>query len=278
MIITLARCASHVIAATIALSAFLLLSACAAPVAGLWPPSPSSAAQTIIVSLDTWHAMIAFPIQSEGSDQPSATDPQLSATGEEEQSGSSSPPGYQPSAIRSLLFEEWGYAERAWYLEGKTGLTGVLRALFWPTEGAVERGRYDRVWAERTPQPPSDLFSFRLTEEGYQRLRRHLHTTLLSEEPVASFGQSMFYPAKRSYHLFHTCHQYAAHALREAGLPISPFWAFNRTSLAWQLQHAARPLEKPSTGCSCWSITLSKPGPSSQSSGHLVEIRVVDKH
>ncbi len=79
---------------------------------------------------------------------------------------------------------------------------------------------------------------FRMSEEGYHRLRRHLYSTLLSEDPMASFGQSVFYPAKRSYHLFHTCHQYAAQALREAGLPLSAFWAFNRTSLAWQLRRA----------------------------------------
>ncbi|MDH4252536.1 MAG: DUF2459 domain-containing protein [Nitrospira sp.] len=172
--------------------------------------------------------MIAFPIQQEDSDQPSAFS---------SEEGTSS----QHSSLRTQpLFEEWGYAGRAWYLEGKTGVSGVVRALFWPTEGVVEVGHYDRVWAERTPQPPSDLFLFRLTEEGYRRLRRHLYTTLLSEESVASFGQSLFYPARRSYHLLHTCHQYAAQALREAGLPISPFWAFNRTSLAWQLRRAAR--------------------------------------
>lgn len=140
----------------------------------------------------------------------------------------------------SYVYEEWGYAERDWYLEGKTGVSGVVRALLWPSEGVVEVGHYDHVWAERTPQPPSDLFTFRLTEEGYQRLRQHLNATLLNEEPVASFSQSVFYPAKRSYHLFHTCHQYAALALREAGFPISPFWAFNRTNLAWQLRRAAR--------------------------------------
>ncbi|MDR4467400.1 MAG: DUF2459 domain-containing protein [Nitrospira sp.] len=145
-------------------------------------------------------------------------------------------------------YEEWGYAERAWYLEGKMGVSGVVRALFWPTDGVVEVGHYDRVWAERTPQPPSDFFSFRLSEEGYQRLRQHLQATLLNGEPVASFRQSMFYPAKRSYQLFHTCHQYAALALREAGLPISPFWALNRTSLAWQLRRTSRILETPSAG------------------------------
>lgn len=225
---------SHVISVAIVLSGLLLLSACASPVEGLWPPARDVPAQTVMVSLDTWHAMIAFPIE------PSAISPQLSVAGEQDQIGSSSSSGHQPSAIRYTLFEEWGYAERAWYLEGKAGLTGILRALFWPTEGVVEVGHHDRVWAKRTPQPPSDLFSFRLSEEGYQRLRQHLQATLLDEDPVATFGQSLFYPATRSYHLFHTCHQYAAHALREAGLPISAFWAFNRTSLAWQLRRATR--------------------------------------
>jgi hypothetical protein len=137
-------------------------------------------------------------------------------------------------------YEEWGYAERAWYLQGQTGLTGIVRALFWPTEGVVEIGRYDKVWAERTPQPPSELFQFHLSEEGYQRLRHHLRATIAKTEPIASTNGSTFYPATRSYHLFHACHHYAAHALREAGLPISAFWAFSRSSLAMQLQRAAR--------------------------------------
>jgi hypothetical protein len=189
---------------------------------GLWPPSPDSPARVVVVSLDTWHAMIALPIQQENDDQPFTF-------GFEE--GSSSQRSY---------YEEWGYAERAWYVEGKTGLSGVVRALFWPSEGVVEVGHHDRVWADRTPQPPAEQFEFRLSEEGYRRLRRHLHSTLLMEEPVVIFGQSTFYPAKRSYHLFLTCHQYAAHALREAGLPTSAFLAFNRTSLTWQLRRAAQ--------------------------------------
>lgn len=216
-IATLVQPTNHLIAVAITLLVFLLLSACASPVEGLWPLAPGSPARTVVVSLDTWHAMIAFQ-----TDRPHA------------------------SPLTPHAFEEWGYAERAWYVEGKTGLTGILRALFWPTEGVVEVGHYDRVWAERTPQPPSDLFSFRLSEEGYQRLHRHLQATLLSEEPVASFGQSIFYSARRSYHLFHTCHQYAALALREAGLPISAFWALNRTSLAWQLRRVTRIIQEQS--------------------------------
>lgn len=145
----------------------------------------------------------------------------------------------QTSAGRTQHFyEEWGYAEQAWYLEGRTGLTGIIRALFWPTEGIVEVGHHDKLWAERTPQPPSALFRFDLNEEGYRRLRKHLRATVAGAEPIASTDGSQFYPAIRAYHLFHTCHQYAAEALREAGLPVSPFWAFGRSSLAMQLRRA----------------------------------------
>lgn len=208
---------TRAVAMTLLVSA--LLTACALPVENLWPPPPDSTVRTVYVSLDTWHAMIAFP-QSEEISLPSAY---------------------------NQHFEEWGYAERAWYLEGKRGLTGVMRALFWPSEGVVEVSWYDQVWAERTTQPPSDLFMFRLSEEGYHRLRRHLDATIADRSSVTAFGTSLFYPAKRSYHAFHTCHQYAAHALREAGLPLSPFWAFSRTSFAWQLHRAVRIAEKQPT-------------------------------
>ncbi|MBH0198903.1 MAG: DUF2459 domain-containing protein [Nitrospira sp.] len=214
----------------------ILLSACASPVEGLWPPPQDSPTRTIFVSLDTWHAMIAFPRENGTEDSGLTTE------------RNSSDPGPQSSALGSQhLYEEWGYAERAWYLEDQRGLSGVVRALFWPTEGVVEVGHYDRVWADRTPQPPAELFMFRVSDEAYQRLRRHLRGTISVETPIVSLGPSAFYPAVRSYHLFHTCHQYATHALREAGLPISPFWAFNRTSLAWQLRRAARLVDEQPT-------------------------------
>ena len=231
---TLVQPTTHVIAVVLALSASLWFSACASPIEGLRPPSHGSAARSIFVSLDTWHAMIAFPRENGTEDSGLTTE------------RNSSDPGPQSSALGSQhLYEEWGYAERAWYLEDQRGLSGIVRALFWPTEGVVEVGHYDRVWADRTPQPPSELFMFRVSDEGYQRLRRHLRGTISVETPIASVGQSTFYPAVPSYHLFYTCHQFAAHALREAGLPISPFWAFNRTSLAWQLRRTTQIAEQP---------------------------------
>ncbi len=93
-----------------------------------------------------------------------------------ERNAGQDPPIQTPSP-EPVVFEEWGYAERAWYLEGHQGITGVFRALFWPSEGVVEVADHEQLWADRTPQPPSDLFKFELTEEGYIRLRSHLQST-----------------------------------------------------------------------------------------------------
>lgn len=205
----------------------MLLVGCALPVGSLWPPPSDSAVRTIYVSLDTWHAMIAFPHSEEMVSDKKQQDNHLS-------------PQYPSFQQR---FEEWGYAEQAWYLEGRRGVTGAIRALLWPTEGVVEVGQYAQLWAERTPQPPADLFVFHVSEDGYRRLRHHLDATIMNRSPVDVLGTAMFYPAKRSYHFFHTCHQYAAYALKEAGLPLSPFWAFSRASFAWQLRRAIKIVE-----------------------------------
>jgi hypothetical protein len=168
------------------------------------------------VSVDTWHAVIGFRKDSSSTEE--------SVAGLKQSSG----------------FEEWGYAERGWYVEGRQGTSGVIRALFWPSAGVVEVGHYERLWARRTPQPPTDLFMFRLSDEGWARLRDHLQATIATHEPIRVVDQSVFYPSSRSYHLFHQCHHYVARALHEAGLPISPHLAFTRSSLVWQLKRAAR--------------------------------------
>jgi len=200
--------------------ALALLTGCAAPVAGLWPAAPGRPTHRIVVSVDVWHAMIALP--------PVAADERTGPT----------PPG--------VRFEEWGYAERGWYVEHRQGLGGVLRAMLWPSPGVVEVAWVDRLWADRTPDPPAQTFSFDLGEVGYVRLREHLASTLAGAEPVAVVGPSRFYPARGDYHLFHTCHQYAARALREAGLPMAPALALSRSALVAQLRRASRMSGQPS--------------------------------
>ena len=200
--------------------ALVLVAGCARPVAGLWPPAPGVSTRGIAVSVDSWHAMIAFPLSTR--DESTA------------------------EASLRARFEEWGYAERGWYLEGRQGLSGVLRAMLWPSPGIVEVVLADRLWAERTPDPPAETVRFEITEVGHSRLRGHLRSTLAAAEPMAVEGASRFYAARADYHLFHTCHQYAALALREAGLPLSPELAFSRGSLLAQLRRASRMQAIPS--------------------------------
>lgn len=173
--------------------------------------------ETVIVTLDTWHAMLAFPIQAENiseNDEP--------------------------------IYEEWGYAEREWYVEGEQGISGTFRSLLWPTQGVVEVGRYPTIWAKRTPNPPADVFVLQLEEEQIRQLREFLKSSIASPTPVASSGQSKFYPSVRTYHLFHTCHQYAARALEAAGLSLMPSLAFHSSILGWQMDDLPQRLSDPS--------------------------------
>jgi Protein of unknown function (DUF2459) len=174
----------------------------------------------IVVSLDAAHSMIALPVEV----------PVVHVRGGHAVTGTDGAPG------EPRVYEEWGYAERAWYLEKRQGFTGVLRALLWPTEGVVEVGIHESIWAERTQKPPVEAFRFQISEAGYRSLRSYLRATIASEEPVGVVGNSRFCVAQTSYHLFHHCHHYTAKGLREAGLPIPMWRALNRYIFARQLR------------------------------------------
>ena len=181
---------------------------CAAPgpVRGLWPPPEGQPVRRILVSVDTWHGMVALP-------QPDGT------------------------------LEEWGYAERGWYHEHRQGVWGAIRALLWPTEGVVEVVRAREPWARRTPQPPARMWEFDLTEEGYSRLVRYLQESRAGPEPISGERDRAWYAARRSYCLCHTCHHWLAAALRRAGLPVAPGCAFTAGELTRQLDRAGTYLE-----------------------------------
>lgn len=189
----------------------LLTLGCASSIPELWPSERGVPSHTILVSLDTWHSMIVFPHQTQGDE-----------------------------SARSPLFEQWGYAEQAWYLKGRQGIGGMLRAMFRRSPGVVEVGHHRQIWARRSSQKPGDLFKFDISEQGYHRLRRYLASTVAGPLPMSAAGGSRFYPATHSYYLFHHCHHYTAKGLREAGMPIAAMWALTRGLFAIQLRRAER--------------------------------------
>lgn len=231
--------------AEVLFAVWFVLPACAART-DLWPPVGGQPRHVIYVSLDTWHGMIGYHLNdgrlsSFVSRLPPINDGALGPRSSADDARADPP---HPD----VLYEEWGYAERAWYVEGRQGAGGILRALFWPTAGTVEISRARDLWAARTVNPPADLFMFELTGEGFERLRRHLRGTIAESTTIGRTEGSRFYPSVRSYHLFHHCHQYVAIALQEAGLPVSSAAAITRTTLAWQLRRAERAGHAPAAG------------------------------
>ena len=97
---------------TIVLVALLVTGGCATAVPHFWPPASGTPTKKIFISLDTWHAMIGFP-QERQQDHQEITKPSE----------------FSIQSSRQATFEEWGYAERAWYLEGQHGVSGIIRAM-----------------------------------------------------------------------------------------------------------------------------------------------------
>ncbi len=179
--------------------AALLLAGCAAPEPFDWPPAPGEPARPIVVSVDTWHSMIALP-RGEG-------------------------------------WEEWGYAERAWYLEGRQGFSGAMRALFGVMPSVIEVTRSKSTWAARTPQPPAREWKFDLTEAGYARLRDYLEAG--RGALILRDGNTEWYEGAWAYSFLHDCHHWTGGALRAAGLPIAPSRCFTAGALESWLDEAA---------------------------------------
>ena len=176
------------------------------PVRELWPPQPGERSYKVDVVFWDWHTLII----------------------EETEPGAESPP--------SSAFREWGYCEEAWYLEGKQGVFGAFRALGWPSAGGVQKLPAERPYWKRHPDREIERWSFVISEKG----RAAMHAYLESElgEPLP--GHPSWHRSTSSYHVFHSCHHFTASALREAGLPIRPWWAFAGWMVGVQLDRVAR--------------------------------------
>lgn len=180
----------------------LLAAGCAAPPDGLWPASPCEPVTRVVVSSDAWHSMIAIPVDGG--------------------------------------FEEWGYAEKGWYLEGSQGIWGVIRALLLPSAGVVEVARVGQPYARRSTQGEPKVWELDLGAGSLDRLRAYLESSLASSAPIRDDGWRTWHDAAWSYHLFHTCHHYVANALFESGVPVFANRCWLPSGLWGQLDEVAQ--------------------------------------
>lgn len=179
----------------------LLVGGCASVPRPAWPPKPGEPIAHVTVYADHFHSVLALPREPKG-------------------------------------YEEWAFGERIWFYDEKgkhrmeklreacyTCLDG-MRALVWPNIGVIEISRADDTYLARNKDHLGSLRAWQIpvSPAGLAAMRKYLDGTIGSHKEIYTDGWQVYYPSAARYHLFHTCHHFAAQALLEAGVPIHPGW------------------------------------------------------
>jgi hypothetical protein len=102
--------------------------------------------------------------------------------------------------------------------------------------------------------PASEVIEVRLSPQDFANLSVSIHETYNRDEQGKTvylgpglYRTSAFYLATGTYHLFNTCNNWVAAALRAAGCPISPGRAITARSVLSQTRRFGRVLRTYST-------------------------------
>jgi uncharacterized protein (TIGR02117 family) len=145
---------------------------------------------------------------------------------------------------------EFGWGDWDYYQAPDPGLGLAFKAAFWSSrsvlyvagfEGSVEN--YFRG---------SEIARVMLPDESFERLTKFVSATFLrprqtapARVPSSGPNYSRFYPATGRFHLFRNCNNWVAEALRSAGLPVRPAFAFTAGNLGYQTRRFATMAKDP---------------------------------
>ena len=157
-----------------------------------------------------------------------------------------------PPEKNSRLVEEWSFGQKLWFYDTQTTSSsqvwealrlawfysaGVLSAGFYPSRGVVEVVHASRPLPQREPEEWVGGWTFYLSPAELSATRAWLRASL---EPGAmaiySDDESTYWPSRRKYWTFYTCHHYAAQALQAGGIPAgagrgwNPWWLWGQLS------------------------------------------------
>jgi len=142
---------------------------------------------------------------------------------------------------------EVGWGNRDYYYGRNQGLGGTLTALL-PSPSVLHVAGFRGAPADYFRV--SEIVELAVPADGFRRLVRYIHDAYdrAGELPAAAlgpglYGDSRFYPAWESFHLFRTCNVWTARALRSAGLPIRDSIAME--GLMSQAREIGRPVGSP---------------------------------
>lgn len=122
---------------------------------------------------------------------------------------------------------EVGWGDRAYYQAPAPTTADLLRAALWPTPSTLHvvgfSGPVDAYF------PRGEILRFDLSVAEGTALAAFIHAAFARDaqgqpQPLGPglYGTSRFYAARQRYHLFENCNEWAARALRTAGLPLWP--------------------------------------------------------
>jgi uncharacterized protein (TIGR02117 family) len=183
----------------------IFCSACAGPRTHSAPPADSGQTRkTIYLASHGWHAGIVV----RRSDIPNGVWPE-----------------HRDFADAEYLEVGWGDSD---YYQTPDPHWGVaLKAALLPTSSVLHvvgfRGAVTSYF------PHSDIIEIRLTESGFEHLCRFIASSYSRDRTGSTvsigpglYGDSRFYRAGETYHLFNNCNAWSGRALKSAGCPIDP--------------------------------------------------------
>lgn len=141
-------------------------------------------------------------------------------------------------------FLEVGWGDRDYYQARDPGLGTTLKAALWPTASVLHVAGFRGSVAGYFPN--STVIAIPVSRTGLHALIEYIDATherrgRHPSPPLGSglYGDSRYYPAHGSFHLFNNCNRWTARALRAAGLDVSD--SVTVGGLLAQLEHFRGP-------------------------------------
>lgn len=200
-----------------------LCSACAGPAKALPSPDRGEPSASIYVIGQGWHVGLAV----RRTDIPRGLVPESA--------------DFPAADYLELGWGDWDY-----YQAGDPGLWLTLKAAFWPTASVLHVVGVRGAVSDRFGG--FEIVRLDVPHRGVAALAAFIHRSFARDaaakaEPIGpGWGRdSLFYPARGTFHMFNTCNTWTAHALEAAGYPLGMLKPFTADQLMTKVRRFAAP-------------------------------------
>ncbi|MGX2030971.1 MULTISPECIES: DUF2459 domain-containing protein [Methylocaldum] len=165
------------------------------------------------------------------------------------------PPGLWPESqdFPKAEYLEVGWGDRDFYQAAGFNLWYGFKAVVAPTASVLH---VVGVPVHPTAYfPAAEIVEVPLSEQQLRQIIVSIHNTYARENTARAqaigpglYPDSRFYAAEGKFHLFNTCNVWVARILRDAGLPVVPFFAVTSRGLLSQVREFGKIVRPESEG------------------------------